>query len=283
MIVRKTYKEIKCIGFDGYYHIFENGIYYDYKKNVILIPEEVKPIKNQNKNENISKNIIKPSGLYNYGYSCFINALLQCLIKCEPLTNYFLTNYKKTNYNSFSNIYCDFIKKYQQRDVYAAKGITHFFFNRDSSIKKTGSDSKDVLIEFFDQIQSELKQSEVSIVIDNSTNPEIEKDVIEERIKLDSADYSIINECFNFWIKNEQICYNKFCQKYFKYLYEIRSESYFIFYLKEIYNYSRKKNGFNIKLSLEDCFHIIYLKKEIVVIAKDNWKLKIKFVNYLIF
>ena len=204
----------------------------------------------QNKNENIiSKNKIQSSGLNNYGNSCFINALLQCLINCEPLTNYFLTNYKKTNFNILSNIYQDFIKKYQQKDFSAAKGIVNYFFNRDSSIRKEGSDSKDVLIEFFDQIQSELKQADESVIIENSTNPENEKQVIEERIKLDDADSSIINKCFNFWLENEQKCCNRSCPKYYKSLYEIRSESYFVFYLNEIYNYSnnfsRKKNGYN--------------------------------------
>jgi hypothetical protein len=58
------------------------------------------------------------------------------------------------------------------------------------------------LFEFFDRIQSELKHSDTSIVIDDSTNPENEKDVINERIKLDNADYSIIYRCFNFWIEN---------------------------------------------------------------------------------
>ena len=104
----QSYKEIKYIGNDGYYYLYENGICLDIKRNILLIPEGETPSKNQNKNENIiSKNIIHSSGLNNYGNSCFINALLQCLINCEPLTNYFLTNYKKTNFNSLSNIYQD--------------------------------------------------------------------------------------------------------------------------------------------------------------------------------
>lgn len=260
----KRYKEIQYIGYNEYYYFYENGICLDIKRNIILIPEEEIPLKNQNKEENVSKSIIKSSGLYNYGHNCFINAFLQCLINCEPLTNYFLTNYKKSYYNNLSNIYLDFIKKYQQKDCYAAKGIINFFFSRDSSIKHTGSDSKDVLIEFFDQIQSELKQADESIIMDDSTNPENEKDVLEERIKLDNADYSIINKCFNFWIESKQKCNNRHCPKYDKNLYEIRSESYFIFYLIEIYNYynlSRKKNGYKNKLSLEDCFLFYLLEK----------------------
>lgn len=231
MIEGKNYKEIKYP--NGNFRVYGNGIYFD--------------------------NRIEPSGLYNYGNSCFMNAFLQCLINCEPLTNYFLTKYKKEYYDCLSNIYLDFIKKYQQKDCYAAKGIINFFLNRDSSIKYTGSDSKDVLIEFFDQIQSELKQAEESVIIENSTNPENEKKVIEERIELDKADYSIIYECFNFWIKNEQRCLNRWCSKFFKNLYEIRSETYFNFYLYEIYNSknknSRKKNECNKKLSLDDCFY----------------------------
>ena len=276
-----VYKEIKCIGYDGYYYIYANGICFDSKRNILLIPEEEIPSKNQNKNENtISKNIIQASGLNNYGNSCFINALLQCLINCEPLTNYFLTNYKKTNCNNLSNIYQDFIKKYQQKDFNAAKGIVNYFFNRDSSIKKEGSDSKDVLIEFFDQIQSELKQADESLIIETSTNPENEKQVIEERIMLDNADFSIINKCFNFWLENEQKCYNRNCPKYYKSLYEIRSESYFVFYLNEIYNYtnnlSRKKNGYNYKIPLENCFYYYLIEKGICSYCQQKIEIKNK-------
>ena len=275
------YKEIECIGYDGYYYIYANGICFDSKRNILLIPEEEIPSKNQNKNENtISKNIIQASGLNNYGNSCFINALLQCLINCEPLTNYFLTNYKKTNFNNLSNIYQDFIKKYQQKDFNAAKGIVNYFFNRDSSIKKEGSDSKDVLIEFFDQIQSELKQADESLTIETSTNPENEKQVIEERIMLDNADFSIINKCFNFWLENEQKCYNRNCSKYYKSLYEIRSESYFVFYLNEIYNYtnnlSRKKNGYNYKIPLENCFYYYLIEKGICSYCQQKIEIKNK-------
>ena len=238
-----------------------------------MIPED----RNTQTEANISENINQPSGLFNYGHSCYINAFLQCLINCVPLTNYFLTKYHKTNYNCLSNIYQDFIKKYQQKDFNAAKDIINYFLSFDSSIKNTGSDSGDVLLEFFDKIQSELKLSNISIIIDESTNPENENDVIEERLKLDNADYSIISECFNFWIENEQKCYNRFCRKSFKNLYEIRSESYFVFYLSEIYskkyysNYSSKRlerrNGNNMKLSIEDCFYYNFLEKGICIFA----------------
>lgn len=267
----KNYKEFKLIGYDGYFYIFEEGIIFDANRNVIMIQEEEKPQQYLNKGKNISENIIQPSGLNNYyGHSCFINAFLQCLINCAPLTKYFLTKYQKTNYTTLSNIYLDFIKKYQQKDYNAAKGIVNYFLSNDSSIKNTGSDSKDVLFDFFDKIQSELKHSEISIIIDETTNPENENDVIKERINLDKADNSIINECFNFWIENEQKCYNNRCPKYYRNLYEIRSESYFVFYLSEIYNkkysnYSNnrsgRRNGNNNKLSLDECFYYYFLEK----------------------
>lgn len=268
MIRGKNFKEYRLVGYDGYYYAYEGGILYDTKRNVVLIPEVQKPQKFANKDINISenaKNIKQPSGLTNYGHSCYINAFLQCLINCTPLTKYFLTEYHITNNNSLSNIYLDFIKKYQQKDYNAARGIINYFLSYDSSVKNTGSDSKDVLFEFFDRIQSELKNSDTSIVIDDSTNPENEKDVIDERIKLDNADYSIIYRCFNFWIENEQKCSNRYCQKYNKKLYEIRSESYFVFYLSEIY--SKRYNTYNYmgrnnnKLSLEECFYYYLLEK----------------------
>ena len=269
----KSYKEFKLIGYDGFFYIFEEGIIFDAHRNVIMFPEEQKPQLEPNKNKNISENMNQPSGLNNYyGHSCFINAFLQCMINCAPLTKFFLTKYHKADYNTFSNIYLDFIKKYQQKDFNAAKSIVNYFLSKDSSIKNTGSDSKDVLFEFFDKIQSELKRSDISIIIDESTNPENENDVIQERINLDNADYSIINECFNFWVENEQKCYNNRCRKFYKKLYEIRSESYFVFYLNEIYNnkysnYSNnrsgRRNGNNNKLSLDECFYYYFLEKGI--------------------
>ena len=101
-----NYRQYNLIGYEGYYYLFENGICLNAKKNVILIPQN-EEIKTQNKNvnitdnikdtikDNINENINKSSGLINSGHSCFINAILQCLVNCTPLTNYFLTNYKK--------------------------------------------------------------------------------------------------------------------------------------------------------------------------------------------
>ena len=269
------YYEFKLIARNDNYYVFENYIYFDFLNKKILIPQGL----NFHKENNFSENIIQPSGLINYGHSCFINALLQCLINCIPLTKYFLSDYQKTNYKNASNIYQDFIKKYQNKDSNAAKNIVNYFLNSDSSIKNTGSDSKDVLLDFFDKIQSELKNSEVSIIIDESTNPENELDVIKERINLDKADYSIIYECFNFWIESEQKCCNKHCQKYNKNLYEIRSESYFVFYLSEIYSkkytnyqygYSGRKYGYYNKLSLDDCFNYYLLEKGNCAYCQNN-------------
>ena len=275
-----NYRQYNLIGYEGYYYLFENGICLNAKKNVILIPQN-EEIKTQNKNvnitdnikdtikDNINENINKSSGLINSGHSCFINAILQCLVNCTPLTNYFLTNYKKKSYNTFSNIYQDFIIRYQQKDLNAANDIVDYFFSCDSSIKQTGSDSKDVLLEYFDKIQSELKSSEESIIMEVSTNPENEREVIKERIKVDKENYSIINECFNFWIESEQKCNYVYCSKYCKSLYEIRPEIYFEFYLSEIYNkrysyysssVSKKRYG-NNKLSLEECFYYYLIEK----------------------
>ena len=265
-------KEIKYYEFDliktdknGNYYKFQNEIIFDCKRRKIKIPEELISQNNINKGKNISENINRPNGLINNGHYCSINALLQCLINCVPMTNYFLTKYKATHNNILSNCYLDFIQKYQKKDVYAAKNIINYFLSYDSTIKSAGSDSKDVLFEFFDRIQSELKQSEASIIVEESTNPEIEKEIIGERINLDRADYSIIYECFNFWIINERkCCYNMYCPKFNINLYEIRSESYFVFYLSDIYSkklYSRRRNGNNNKLSLEDCFYYYFLEE----------------------
>ena len=269
---------------------YSDGQYYEYEgtyglENGIRNPEEQKLQNYPNKVTNISENINQPSGLFNYGHSCFINAFLQCLINCIPLTNYFLKKYHKTNYDCLSNIYLDFIKKYQKKDFNAAKDIVNYFFRSDRSIKYTGSDSKDVLFEFFDEIQSELKNSEMSITIDESTNPENPEDIIKERIILDRADDSIIYKCFNFWIGNEQKCCNKFCPKFKSKFYEIRSESYFVFYLSEIYNkkysnYSNnllgRRNGKNNKLSLDDCFYYYLLEKGSCAYCKKQIDIKNK-------
>lgn len=280
MIRKQDYNEYKLIDWNNNYYIFENGIIFNINKNTILIPKEQKPQKEQNKDKNVYENVNQPSGLINHGHSCYINAILQCLINCVPLTKYFLTKYVSNNYNTFSNLYQEFIKKYQKKDAYAAQNIANYFFSSDSSIKFTGSDSKDFLLDFCDKIQSELKNSEMSVVIDESTNPENYKSVLEERIKLDKADYSIIYECFNFWIGNEQNCYNYRCPKYKKTMYEIRSESYFMFYLSEIFNKkcacSGKRRGNSNKLTLNDCFHYYLLEKGNCAYCQNNIEVKNK-------
>lgn len=280
MLSIQDYNEYKLIRWDYNYCIFENGIYFNPKKQTILIPKEQKPQKEQNKDKNVYENVNQPSGLINKGHSCYINAILQCLINCVPLTKYFLTKYVSDNCNIFSNQYQEFIKKYQKKDVYAAQNIVNYFCSSDSSIKYAGSDSKDFLFEFCDKIQSELKNSEMSIVIDASTNPEDFKSVIKERIKLDKADCSIIYECFNFWIGNGQSCCNLHCKKYKKAMYELRSESYFMFYLSEIYNkkvyYSGKRKGQYNKLTLNDCFHYYLLEEVNCAYCQNNIEIKNK-------
>lgn len=97
---------------------------------------------------------------------------------------------------------------------------------------------------------------------------------------MDAAGFSIINKCFNFWLENEQKCYNRSCPKYYKSLYEIRSESYFVFYLNEIYNYSnnfsRKKNGYYNKISLENCFYFYLTEKESCSYCQQQIEIKNK-------
>ena len=276
---RKNYYEFDLLDYNCNYYTFQGGIYYDTKRQKIMIPEELMSQMNPIKENNNSENINQATGLVNFGHSCSINALLQCLINCVPLTKYFLTEYHKDNNKSLSDLYQGFIKKYQQKDVYAAQKIINYFLNSNSSIKNEGGDSKDILFEFFDKIQSELKQSEISIIIDESTSPENEKDVIDERIKLDNADYSIISKCFNFWIKNEQKCLCNRCPEFGKTLYEIRSETYFVFYLSEIYSkkyYSGRGNGFYNKLSLEECFYYYFIEKGKCNYCRRNLEIKNK-------
>ena len=260
---KKKYYDFELLSKDKNNNYFQEGIILDIKNKKIKIPEELISQNYINIRKNLSENINQPNGLINYGHYCSINAILQCLINCVPMTNYFLTKYKATNYNNLSNIYLDFIRNYQSKNIYAALNIINYFLTYDSTIKKAGSDSKDFLFEFFDRIQSELKQSEISVTMDATTNPENEKDIVEERIALDRGDYCIINECFNFWVKNERKCCNNInCPKYNKSLYEIRSESYFVFYLSDIYNkknYSTRRR--NNKLSLEECFYYYFLEE----------------------
>ena len=158
MNVVKKYNKFKLIGYDRYFYIFEEGNFFDAKNNIIMIRE----VRNTQTEANISENINQPSGLFNYGHSCYINAFLQCLINCVPLTNYFLTKYHKTNYNCLSNIYQDFIKKYQQKDFNAAQDIINYFLSFDSSIKNTGSDSGmfclNFLIKFKVNLSSQIYQ-----------------------------------------------------------------------------------------------------------------------------
>ena len=77
MNVVKKYNKFKLIGYDRYFYIFEEGNFFDAKNNIIMIRE----VRNTQTEANISENINQPSGLFNYGHSCYNNAFLQCLIK----------------------------------------------------------------------------------------------------------------------------------------------------------------------------------------------------------
>ena len=83
----------------GYIFKLPNGLEVYVKDNILYLPKIFNIYKNneyeknvyQNNNSSSSINNIKPCGLFNIGGVCYMNAVLQCLYYCPPITEYFLT------------------------------------------------------------------------------------------------------------------------------------------------------------------------------------------------
>ena len=193
----------------------------------------------------------EPSGLFNLEGVCYMNAVLQCLYYCAPITKYFLTLDNSTQLGLVSNGYYNFVKGMFNGNKSAANDLRSAIINAESSFAGNGGkDSKELILYLFSELNEELKTKGASfqqLQIDRSNK----LDVYKEKIQSDKAFANIISKTFNFYVLLEYKCNNKNCKgKYAKTSYYIQNENVMTFELKNIVNQLNKVNS---NISLEEC------------------------------
>ena len=250
--------------------IYDNKLFFPKELLNINFPNSLKNKQNFQENKNSNKNLYsktktdseylnelyerytkEPSGLNNLEGVCYMNAVLQCLYYCAPITKYFLTLDNSTQLGLVSKAYFNFIKGLFNGNKSAANNLRSEIINAESSFAgNDGKDSKDLILYLFSELNEELKPKGVSfhqLNIDRSNKLA----VYQEKIQSDKTFENIISKTFDFYVLLEYKCNNKRCKgKYAKTYYYIQNENVMIFELKNIVN---QLNKVNANISLEEC------------------------------
>ena len=213
-------------------------------------------------------NLDKPRliGLENIGATCYMNAILQCLINIDKLTRYLLL---PKNFNDIRNNNCEVLNCYCYLliELCCDEKIQNYFspkeFKEIISIKNPlfkgiqANDSKDFIYFFIEQANYELNQ--IGLKMNNTSikcyknllsfkNIETDRNLMLEHFIDEFSDKNnIISKLFFSIIESEIVCQNCKIGKY-------NFQTYFSleFPLEEIYN-NKTSNEKKI-LSLYECF-----------------------------
>jgi ubiquitin C-terminal hydrolase len=201
----------------------------------------------------------EPSGLINLEGVCYMNAVLQCLYYCSPITKYFimLDEYNKNQLGLVSKGYYDFIHGLFNGNKNAAKNLRSAIIKTDDSFAgKGGKDSKDLIIFLLSELHEELSENDTPLqklenrIIDKSNKLA----VYQEKIDLDKINNNntIISDTFDYMVLLEYKCNNNKCKGlYSKTFFHIQNENIIIFELKNIV---KKQFNNNIPIiSLDEC------------------------------
>ena len=235
-------------------------------------------------------------GLNNLGFTCYLNAILQCLNQTEPLSNYFLSeegaskaqnNNLKINFPSsiqISPAYLDVVKNLWDTTKNNKSYSPILFYEKlneinNSFILNKPNDSKDLLKFLFKQFHKELNTKGAIINNDDNNNKE---DSFEQydRVKVfnkfllyfTNNNCSIISNNFYGITEINKECFN--CKQFFMnqyiilkpIIYEFKIYNMLIFPLDEIKKEKIKiiKNNEKInEISIYDCFEYYQKSKKL--------------------
>lgn len=230
-------------------------------------------------------------GLNNLGFTCYINAIIQCLNQTEPLTNYFLSEegvFKAKNNNLKISVpssiqltpsYLEVVKNLwdvtKNNKSYSPIGFYEKLneMNKKFIINKP-NDSKDLLKFLFKQFHKELNTKE-SIINKEENNKESTIFLQYDRAKVfnrflenfTNNNCSIISNNFYGITEIQKKCID--CEKFFKnqcimlepIIYEFKIYNMLIFPLDEIKKEKVKKNENINEISIYDCFEYYQTNK----------------------
>jgi ubiquitin C-terminal hydrolase len=213
-------------------------------------------------NELYEINKKEPPGLINLKGVCYMNAVLQCLYYCAPITKYFLTLDNDTQLGPVSKGYYNFIRGLFNGNKSAANSLRSAIIDAESSFAGTGGkDSKELILYLFSELNEELKVKGThfqQMNIDKSNKLA----VYNEKMQLDKMYGNIISKTFDFYVLLEYKCNNNYCNsQYSRTYYYIQNENVVNFELKNIVN---QLNKVNANISLEECC-LSYNKTEYTV------------------
>ena len=147
-----------------------------------------------------------------------MNAVLQCLYYCPPITEYFLTldEDKKKKLGLVSKWYYDFVQGLFNANKNAAKSLKSAIITSDDSFAgNDGKDSEDFIIFLYSELLEELKENGVSFQKCNDTIVDTSDKlaVYREKINLDKTNNNkaIISDTFDYLVLLEYKCYNNRC------------------------------------------------------------------------
>ena len=138
-----------------YLKSLENNQHFQEKEQ--LIKDSDSKTDSEYLNQLYEKNKKEPSGLFNYKGVCYMNAVLQCLYYCAPITKYFLTLANDTQLGSVSKGYYNFVKGLFNGNKNAANNLRSAIIDAESSFEGTdGKDSKELILYLFSELNDEL-------------------------------------------------------------------------------------------------------------------------------
>ena len=163
-------------------------------------------------NENFQKKKNpKIPGLFNFGFNCYLNSILQCFHYCKDFTNFFIRKENEITKKGgkLSIAYLNLILRLNKKKKYNDAKI---LFNAlqevsDNFFKKRGNDPKAALFYLLENLHNELKEQSLDYNEEDICCEGIEEEDVFQRCKNnEEKNKSIISELFNWCLLTKNEC-----------------------------------------------------------------------------
>lgn len=204
---------------------------------------------------------IKPVGLINLNFSCYMNSCLQCFYHCKLFINEILNNKDKIKYKNspIANALINLVEDLNLKGTNSSLKIYQYYPKNfyDTVLQKYpkfknsfGNDPKAISLLILLFMPQEL-QPEFSYRTDKSINKNNEETLFEDIYKKYNKSYGLFSDNFYWCLKKKKICKN--CKKKNKnncYTYSFQYNHMHDFYISQIC-----RNLKSSTCTLNDCFN----------------------------